>query len=59
MWLGKPREMDPKGTLAKRVLIVAKRGTSLGTAVARLMDESVPNMISMVIMLVVAKEVKA
>ena len=50
--------MDPKGTLAKRVLIVAKRGTSQGTGVAQHADESVQNVISMVIMLV-AKEGKA
>ena len=59
MWLGKPREMDTRGTLAKRVLIVAKRGTLLGTGVARLEEESVQNVISMVIMLAVAKEGKA
>ena len=52
--------MDPKGTLAKRVLIVAKRGTSQGTGiVAQHANESVQNVISMVIMLVVAKEGKA
>ena len=59
IWLRKHREMDPKGTLAKRVLIVAKRGTSQGTGVAQHADESVQNVICMVIMLVVAKEGKA
>ena len=54
IWLRKHREMDSKGTLAKRVLIVAKRGTSQGTGVAQHADESVQNVISMVIMLVVA-----
>ena len=58
IWLRKHREMDPKGTLAKRVLIVAKRGTSQGTGVAQ-HEESVQSVISMVIMLVVAKEGKA
>ena len=55
----KHREMDAKGTVAKRVLIVTKRGTSQGTGVAQHADESVQNVISMVIMLVVAKEGKA
>ena len=60
IWLRKHREMDPKETLAKRVLIVAKRGTSQGTGVVtQHADESVQNVISMVIMLVVAKEGKA
>ena len=55
IWLRKHREMDPKGTVAKRVLVVTKRGTSQGTGVAQHADECVQNVISMVIMLVVAK----
>ena len=58
MWLGKPREMNPKGTLAKNVLIVATRGTSLGTGVARLEDESVPNVTSMSIDLLLQRREK-